>query len=295
MSDWYKKGYIDPDYITNDSDAVLGKITSGQSIASYGYVGGSLGKIIPAMEGNEKYPDFQVVACPYPVLTEGDEPWFQEIAAESNDPVIAITTSCGKDNEERYKEAISWCNEFYTEEGKVLKTFGIEGVTFTKEEKKPEEIGKDGEKYKYTYTNLIVDDNDPGREEIGAHSVEAALWHFMRPANGPGLNQHTDYLNGFYPYQDQKDAIKIWNQYIDTAKKHILPPYSFTDDETTRKNEITAKAYDTLNASISNIIIGKADISTYDAAIAKAKKDGYDELKEIHQTALDRYLKRLSN
>ncbi len=286
MADWFKKGYIDPDYITNNSDAVLGKITSGQSIASFGYVGGGLGKIIPAMKDT---PGFQVVACTYPVLNEGDEPWFQEIAGESNDPVIAITTACGKDNEDRYKEAIKWCNELYTEEGKVLKSFGVEGETFTKTEKKPEEIGEDGEKYKYTYTDIIIDDNNPGRKDIGAHSVEAALWHFMRPANSPGLNQHPDYLEGFYPYQDQKDAIKIWNKYIDTARKHVIPPITFTDNETTRKNEITAKAYDSLNAAISNIILGKADISTYDAAVEKAKKDGYDELKSIYQKALDRY------
>ncbi len=285
-AEWFKKGYIDPDYITNDADAILGKITSGQSIASYGFVGSGLGKLIPAMQDT---PGFQVVACPYPVMTEGEEPWFQEVQPEANDPAIAITVACGKDNEERYKEAIKWCNELYTEEGKVLKSFGVEGVTYTKTEKKPEEIGPDGEKYKYTYTNIIIDDNDPGREEIGAHSVEAALWHFMRPSNSPGLNQHADYLEGFYPYQDQKDAIKIWNQYIDVAKTHKLPPYTLTDAETTRRNEITAKVYDTLDATISNIILGKADISAYDAAVAKAKKDGYDELKEIYQAALDRY------
>ena len=104
-------------------------------------------------------------------------------------------------------------------------------MTYTKKEKAPEEIGEDGEKYKYTYTNIIVDDKDPGRKEIGAHSVEAALYYFMRPANSPGLNQHPDYLEGFYPYQEQIDALKIWNEHIDVARTHVLPPLSFTDKE----------------------------------------------------------------
>ncbi len=285
VADWMKKGYIDPDYITNGTTEVLGAITSSKSIASFGFVGGGLGKIIPAME--ERDPNFKVVACQYPVLNEGEQPWFQEIQPEANDPVIAITTSCGIKDEERYKEAISWCNNFYTEEGKVLKSFGIEGKTFTKTEKTADEIGEDGEKYKYTYTDTIYD--SAKQEEIGAHSVEAALYHYMRPANSPGLNQHPDYLEGFYPYDAQKDAIKIWNKYIDVAREHVLPPYTLTDEETTRRNEIQLKAYDTLNASISNIILGKADISTFDAAVAKAKKDGYDELRDIYQTALDRY------
>ena len=111
----------------------------------------------------------------------------------------------------------------------------------------------------------------------------------MRPGDGPGFSQHPDYLDGFYPYQEQKDAIIIWNEYVDEARAHVLPSCSLTDTETTRRNEITAKAYDTLNAAISNIILGKADISTYDAAVAKAKKDGFDELRDIYQAALDRY------
>lgn len=291
MADWFKKGYIDPDYITNDSDAVLGKITNGISIASYGYVGGDFGKLIPAMENSEKYPDFEIAACPFPVLKKGSTPWFQEISADADDPSIAITVACGAKNEDRYKEAISWCNELYTDEGKILKSFGVEGKTFTKEEKAANEIGADGDKYKYTYTSLIADDNDPGREEIGAHSVEAALYHFMRPGGGPGLIQHSDYLLGFYPYEAQKDAIIKWNENLKTAKEYTIPYITFTNEETERKNELWSKAYDTLNASISNIIMGKADINTYDAAVAKAKKDGFDEIRDIYQAALDRYNK----
>ncbi len=293
MADWMKKGYIDPDYVTNESEAVLGKITHSTSIASSGYVGGGLGKIIPAMEGNTEYPDFRVVACPFPVLKEGDESWFQNTSAEASDPTIAITVACGENNEDRYKEAISWCNELYTEEGKILKTFGVEGVTYTKTEKKPEEIGSDGEKYKYTYTSIITDDKDPGRKDLGTHSVEATIYHFMMPGGGSALTQHPDYLDGFYPYQDQKDAIKIWNQNVEAAKIHVLPTLPMTNEETERKNELWIASFDNLEAAISNIILGKADISTYDAAIAKAKKSGMDEIRDIYQTAYDRYNKNI--
>ena len=77
-------------------------------------------------------------------------------------------------------------------------------------------------------------------EKIGAHSVEAALYHFMRPANSPGLNQHPDYLNGFYPYEQQKEAIVIWNQNVQEARKHVLPPLSYTGEEATKKATIEA-------------------------------------------------------
>ena len=291
MADWMKKGYVDPDYITNDQNAVLAAMTSTKSIASYGSVGNSMGKIIPAMEKSSEYPDFQLVGCPHPVLAEGEVNRFQEIQAEASDPSIAITVSCGLKDEERYKEAIKFCDYLYSEEGKILKIFGVEGKTFTKQEKS--EVGEDGEKYTYTYTDAIYD--TAKQEEVGAHSVEAALYHYMRPANSPGLNQHTDYLNGFYPYQEQKDALKLWNANIDTARNYVLPPVTYTNEETARRNEISAKAYDTLNAGISNIILGKASINTYDALVEKAKKDGYDEYTAITQAALDRYNKLINS
>lgn len=285
MAEWMKKGYIDPDYITNDQNAVLAAMTSGKSIATYGPVGGSIGKILPAMEGSTEIPDYALVACPHPVLNEGDINRFQEIQSEANDPSIAITVSCGKDNEERYKEAIEYCDYLYSEEGKILKIFGVEGKTFTKAKKS--NVGEDGEKYTYTYTDAIYDSEQ--QKSVGAHSVEAALYHYMRPANSPGLNQHEDYLNGFYPYEVQKDALKIWNANIETARKYVLPPVTYTNEEITRRNEIKAKAFDALNAGISNIILGKTSIDTYDAVIAKAKKDGYDEYTKITQNAVDRY------
>lgn len=287
MADWYKKGYIDPDCITNNADAVLGKITSSESIASFGYIGGGLGKLIPAMA--EKNPDFKIAACPYPSLLKGEKSKMQSVSAETTGPAIGITVSCGKNDAQRYVDAVKWCNELYTEDGKILKSFGVEGKTFTKTEKKPEEIGDDGEKYTYTYTSIIADDNDPGRKEIGAHSVEAALYHFMLPGGGPGLNQHPDYLKGFYPYQEQIDALEIWNENIDTAREINFPAVTFTDEEVTRKNELIAKCYDTLDAALTNIIIGKASMDTYDAVVEKANKDGMKEVIEIYQAAYDRY------
>jgi len=277
MAEWMKAGYIDKDYITNDSTNVEGFMTNGTSVAAFGYVGSGIGKLLPAME--QKDPNYSVVACPYPVLTEGQIPWFQEVQPEANSPFIGISVQCGMDDEERYKEAIKWCDYIYSDEGVILKSFGVEGETYTVEK------DENGEEH-YIYTDKIQN-----HESIGAHSVEAALYHFMRPANSPGLNQHPDYLNGFYPYQQQKEAINVWNQYIDEAKKHRLQGLSYTGEEASRKASIEAAARDNLDAAISNIILGKADLASYDEAIEQAKKAGYEDLLKIQQSAYDRYIK----
>ena len=168
-----------------------------------------------------------------------------------------------------------------SDEGTVLKIFGIEGDTFTVE------TGEDGEQH-YMYTDRIYD-----YEKIGAHSVEAALYHFFRPG-GVGFTEHPDYLNGFYPYQQQKDGIKLWNKYVDNASNHVLPPLPFTGDEASEKAQIQAAAVDNLDAAILNIILGKQSIDEYDAAISAAKKAGYDKLIKIYQAAYDRYLSKIS-
>ena len=277
MADWFKKGYIDPDYITNEAEVVRANMTNGTSIVVDGFIGGMMGKLLPAMA--EKDPNYNIVACPFPVMKEGNKAWFQEIQGESLEPTIAITYNCGKDDEDRYKEAISWCDYIYSEEGTVLKCFGVKGKTYNEVKNEDGSVG-----YEYIITS------PEEQAKVGAHSVDAVLYHYLRPANSPGFNQHDDYLKGFYPYQQQLDALEIWNKDIDEARKHVMPRLSYTDEEATRVAELNTKCRDKLDAAVSKIICNEAGIDTFDAAVKTAKKDGYDELTKIHQIAYDRYL-----
>ena len=280
MADWVKKGYVDVDYITNETINVESAMTNGTSVASFGSVGAGLGKLIAAME--EKDPNYKLAACPYPVLKEGETPWAQQIGEDATDASIAISVQCGAENENRYKEAIKFCDFHYSEEGMILKNFGIEGETYTLEK------DEEGVTH-FVYTDKIYD-----HEKIGAHSVEAALFYFMRPSNAPGINQPADFLNGYYTYEAQQDAIKVWNKHADVAKKNVLPTLSYTAEEAAERATISAAARDNLDAAISNIILGKASIDSYDDAIKAAKKAGYDRIVEGTQIAYDRYLKLIN-
>lgn len=127
MSEWVKVGYVDIDFVTNNNDNIFAYITNGTSIASYGYVGSGIGKLLPAME--ERDPEFNIVAYPYPVMNKVDKALFQPVQQPAGDPTTAITTQCGADDEERYKEALKWCDYLYSDDGIILKNFGIEGET----------------------------------------------------------------------------------------------------------------------------------------------------------------------
>lgn len=270
MAEWVKLGYIDKGYITNDTEAVIDKVVNGRAIASIGGIGGHIGKILPA--GQSLNPDFMIVACPYPVAKKGDKIEYLTLTGEATAVSNAITTQCTN-----LEKAMQWCDYVYSEEGFLLQTFGIEGDTYTVEE-------TDGEKH-YVYTEKITNP-----EKSGVENVSEALYKYMLPANHPGLDQHPDYLENYYKYESQKEALKIINSDIENAKNHVLPTLNFTSDESERKTDIEMVAFDALEVALTDIVLGKTSIDTFEDAIKEAKINGYDELLEIYQTAYDRYM-----
>lgn len=273
MAEWVKKGYLDPSFATNDGEKVRGYIVNGQSIASWGYIGGDIGTVTPA--GQKIDPNFEVVACPYPSEADGTPAKYQMTYAEASDRAIAITYNCGN-----YEKAMQWADYRYSEEGAILNIFGVEGDTFTKAED-PEQG-----RVVYSYTDKITNHE-------GFNSVEDALYYYMLPCNHPGFNQHPDYLQGYYPYQAQKDAVITWNLAIDESKKHAIPSLNFTQEELDGMADVVEAAKAPLETTLNQIIRGEATIDAYDEAIAKAKPH-YEKYIKIQQDAYDRYLAKMN-
>jgi len=273
IAEWSKNGYIDRNFVTNAATDVEGNMTNDISVACFGYIGSAMGKILPAMA--ERNPEFDLVACPYPVLNEGDDCRWQEGIPEARQPAIGITTAC-----EDVESAMKWCDYIYGEEGNLIHTFGIEGDTYTVEE-------IDGETH-YIYTDKI---EKP--ETIGLPSVNAALYKFFRPANGPGLDQHPDYLNGYYPFESQKEALVTWNQNYEKVKDTVLPLLSFTSEEMSRAAVLKQDCEADFDTAICEIMAGNKSIDELDKILENAKKNCYDEILEINNAAYQRYLKRI--
>ncbi|MBO5370591.1 MAG: hypothetical protein J6B23_07960 [Clostridia bacterium] len=131
-------------------------MASGQAIASLGGIGGTIGKVLPA--GQAENPEFEIVACPYPVAKEGDRIKYLGVTGEATGIANTISTECPN-----VEKAVEWCDFVYSEEGFLLQTFGIEGDTYTVEE-------KNGEKH-YVYTDKITEP-----EKSGVNSVAEALY-----------------------------------------------------------------------------------------------------------------------
>jgi len=276
LAEWVQKGYIDRNFVTNASTDCEGNMTQeGVSVATFGWIGSLMGKLLPAME--ERNPEYDLVACPYPVMNKGDKCEWQEYQGEARRPEIAVTTDCSD-----IKSAMNWCDYLYSDEGSTLRTFGIEGDTYTIEE-------IDGEKH-FIYTDKI---QKP--ETSGTSSVNAALYKFFRPANAPGLNQHPDYLNGYYTYQSQKDALVTWNANIEGAKEHALPSLTYTTEESAEMAALNQQYASATDTAINEIIMGNRSIDEFDTIASDAEKNYLGRIVEIQNAAYQRYLKKLEN
>lgn len=290
MQEWYKAGYIDPDFATNASDVILSNMANGVSAASNGYVGSGIGKVLAAIDEGSS---FELVACPYPTTKDGKESEFQVCYNPASAHANAISWQCGN-----YEKAVEWCNYVYSEEGIVLQLFGIEGEHHTVEMRDDDGDGKE-EKH-YVYTELITNP-----EKSGCNSVTEALYKYMLPCNYPGYNQHIDYLNGYYQYDTQKDAIKTWNiaankdntdadnpELTDTPQEHQLPTLGYTTEESEEKAELTAIVESELEAALVDTIMGKKTIAQWNEAVKTAKSKGFERILEIQNDAYRRYLKK---
>jgi len=273
MAEWVKLGYLDTGFVTNDAAAVNGNISNGTSFAAWGYIS-TLSELETAGKLND--PNFTLVACPFPAPEKGGVAKYNGISGEATALAIGISPECPG-----IETAVEWCDFLYSEEGSTLRNFGVEGDTYTIEE-------IDGEKH-FVYTDKIMIP-----ENSGVQTISEALYKHMLPANHPGLNQHPDYLAGYYPLDNQKDAMKVWNANVDVAREHVLPVLTYTEDEAREKTDLLEVVQDELEVAIIDIILGNKDISTYDAVMENAKKNGYNKALEIIQTAYDRYMAKLN-
>ncbi|MFD0692991.1 ABC transporter substrate-binding protein [Paenibacillus sp. GCM10027628] len=266
MQKWYKEGLIDPDFASNDSKTMDAKATSGKAGAFYGFIGGSIGTYMPALQKTD--PKAKLAAVQYPVLKKGDEPKFVQTSWEY-DNIGTVITSANK----HAAETVKALDYLYSEEGALLKNFGIEGQTYTKVDGQPK------------YTDLIL--KNPDNLPIS----QAMAKYFIASYGFSGLDDDR-YNDQYYQLQAQKDAVKLYAKYANNAYKVMLPPVVLTTDEAKESGKILNDVSTLLTEQITKVVMGAASVDDYDKTVEQLKKMNIDRAAEIYQTATDRYNKR---
>ena len=263
MKAWYDEGLIDKDFATQDGNSRDAKITGGAAGASIGFVSGGMGGWLSAME---KDPKYDLVAAQHPVLNKGDEPYFFHATSPFRSTGAAAITTSNK-NPERTAE---WLDYLYSEEGHILKTFGVEGTTY--------EVDASG---KYSYTDLILKNPD------GLNVNQAQSKYTRVTAAGPGFV--ADPRAEISGRPQLTHASGVYSKYVDNWRQRVMPQISETPDEAQEIASIMAEVETYRKEMFLKFVMGAEPLDKFENYLAQLKKMGIERAIEIKQAALDRY------
>lgn len=259
LADWYKKGLIDQEIYTRGKTARdvmlkenLGGMTHDWFASTSKY---------NSNEGMAEGFNFAVMLPPADVNGKSYERTVRSklhwsgwgIAASNPDPVATM----------------KYFDFFFTEEGRRLSNFGVEGETYTMVDGKP------------VFKDEILKNGDPV-VNLRGFGCQMTI----------GVQQDFEYEKQLM----NKDALAGVQQYVD---KNVFgpqfPTLQYTEEENARMTELMT-AIDTLKVETAQKwVLGSEEVeSGYEGFKSAMEKFGIEEAIKIQQEAYDRYMKNLS-
>lgn len=262
LNDWYNEGLMDADYASLDNSLIQSKMLNDQTGAAFGACGSMLGKWLSSGTG-----DFNLTGTKYPTLKKGVKNEFGHCDAQ----VLTSDVACIYAKSKKIDLAKKVLDYGYSEEGKMLYNFGVEGDSYEMVDGYP------------TYTDKIMN-NEEGL------AVGVALSNYAQSQNGGPFVQDKRYMEQYAALPQQKEALEIWTD--TNMLEHVMPKLMLTKDQ---QNEL-ATLLDSLDTMAdewqTKFIMGIEPISNFEAYRNELKKLGIEKYIEYMQEAYDRFLAR---
>ncbi|MBQ8525710.1 MAG: extracellular solute-binding protein [Clostridia bacterium] len=262
MNSWYSQGLLDSDYVSLDISTIQSNILNGVTGASFGSCGSGLGKWMSAAIDES----FSLTGVKYPVLERGQKPKFGQYQFPVTGTCASITRDCS--NTELCKKILDYG---YTEEGRMLFNFGIEGKSYTMVDGYP------------TYTDIITNNSE------GLSMTVAMEPYTLSQHEGPFV-QDKRYMEQYASLTQQKIALENW-MYTD-VKNYTMPSVTLTAEQ---RNEIAPllESIDTYKAEMqAKFIMGIEPLDKFDDFCAELYARGLDKFLSYHQDGYERFLNR---
>ena len=261
---WQNEGIFDKNFTTIDSNAIKTNMLTGNSGATFGGQGGAMGTYLNAKEGEK----FDLIAAPYPVLKKGEKCNIVKQADENKESQgAAITSKC-----KNVELAAKYLNFGYTEAGRKLYNYGIEGVSYTMDNG----IAK--------YTDIITNNKN-------GVSMAAMLNTYTRSATygGPFVSEY-NYLYQYAQRPQQKAALEIWMDQDGESQR--VPALYFTEEEQYDLSQKLSAVETYSQEMFYRFLSGAEPLENFDKYIAEMKRIGADDVLDAYQSAYERYLER---
>lgn len=261
LSDWYKKGLIDKDFMTFDRKYQDAGMTTGKFGASYCAGGGQIGPYL--ITGKKADANYDLVATASPVTRKGDKPkYVRSYEFTSNGHVVL--SSKVKDVE----GAARWLDYAYGQEGNLLFNFGVKGVSYNIIDGKP------------IYSDLVM--KNPDKLSI----AQAMSKYSVAPLSGPFV-QDVGYIQQYYTEPQQKNALKKWSTKDELTS--VEPPITLTVAEAQEFARIMVDINTYVDEMKAKFILGTEPLANLDKFQQTVKGMGIARAIDIRQAALNRY------
>lgn len=261
----YEEELLDPNFQTLDANTQNANFMNGVSGVTAGAVGSEIGTYLTTMEATD--PNFDIAGFGPLVAQKGDTALMTKYTYPITNGKAVITQDC------KNKEAAAqFLNYGYTEEGKMLFNFGVEGTSYNMINDYP------------TYTDLITKNAD------GMTMVQALGQYTRAQLGGPYVQDKT-YFEQYSNRPQQQQAVATWSK--TTALDYVMPPLLMSAEDS---GEFSAIMGD-INTYVAEMFIayvtGEKSLDTFESEyLAQLKTMGIERAIELEQKALDEFNSR---
>ncbi len=262
MADWFQKGYISPDYISenenNNAESFTGKIVAGDVGA---VTAGRTNLDTYNTEGKANNAEFELVAIPSPRKEAGQVIHLGPYRQSSLSSGFYATSACSDSDLEAL---LAWHNYWFTPDGDMLTNYGVEGLTYEMQDGKP------------VFTDMITNNPD------GLTLTQTTYIYIGQMGVIDNSREDQWYSEATVSAKD------IWSENVDNAWK--LPgACSMTADEASEYSSTFSDIQTYISEMLPKFIMGDEPIENLSAFQTQIQSMGIDTCIADWQSALDRY------
>ena len=262
MHEWYEKGYIEADFISDNSNwnspDYANAITNGEAGIFYCDWGNLNGYI-----ENSEVEGFSLEATYDMHATEDSINHFGTFITKSASNGFRITTNC-----ENVELACQWGDWWYSEEGSLLANYGVEGEGFEYVDGVP------------TFTSLVTDSDLGMRDALLVYASNGTINCVIDNKAAASVYSEVD-----------KAAPEIWATGMDD--EYVIPAsMSLSADDSTEAANIYSDIQTLCMESIAKFITGDKSLDEFDDFVQQIEDMGIQDYLDIYQECYDDYMAR---
>lgn len=264
MNRWYQDGLLYPDFMAGTSTTTCDpSLMANGTISMVSCPAGFIEQFYAVAEDE----NFELVASARPVKEAGDVIHQGSVVATTSTDGFSITTSISDDDPD-FEILLKWLDYWYTQEGSDLANYGVEGVTYNRNE--------DGS---VEFTDLMTNNPDGLAFNLCMNRYVLFVGSFVNDNTRTAVN-----------YNDkQAESVEIWTENAGDGAYVYPTAISMTAEESEKFSSAYSDIATYVESQTLGFIAGSVPLSEYDSFCDTIRSMGIDDLIEIYQNCLDRY------